>query len=106
MTTENKIDVFEFKPIPSEPGFECNRIGQVRRIGSNKVKKLTPTKDGYLNASCKGHKCLVHRLVAQTFIPNPDNLPEVDHINNNRSDNNYTNLRYFFSTCNFSFKNS
>ena len=41
MTDQNQIDVYEFVEIPSEPGFECNRIGQVRKVGTNKVKKLT-----------------------------------------------------------------
>ena len=36
----------------------------------------------------------VHRLVAFTFIPNPMNLPEIDHINNNRDDNRVENLRW------------
>ena len=86
MTDQNQIDVYEFVEIPSEPGFECNRIGQVRKIGSNVVKKLTLLGCGYLETRCNnGHKCLVHRLVAETFIPNPNNLPEVDHINNNKT---------------------
>lgn len=38
--------------------------------------------------------CLVHRLVAQAFIPNPDNLPEVDHIDKNMKNNNVHNLRW------------
>lgn len=40
------------------------------------------------------HKCSVHRLVAQAFIPNPHNLPQVDHIDGNRQNNNINNLRW------------
>ena len=42
----------------------------------------------------KRKMCKVHRLVAQTFIPNPDNKPEVDHINRIRHDNRVENLRW------------
>lgn len=100
-----QINVYEFVEIPSEPGYECNRIGQVRKIGSNVVKKLTISYKGYLRTNCNGHQCQVHRLVAITFIPNPNNLPEVDHINNNRSDNNYLNLRWVTTSQNCFNKN-
>ena len=97
MSNQNEINVYEFVQIPSEPAFECNRIGQVRKIGSNNVKKLTMANDGYLRTRCNGHLCYVHRLIAETFIPNPDNLPEVDHINNNKTDNNYLNLIHYIN---------
>lgn len=45
------------------------------------------TKDGMKQYS-------VARLVAQTFIPNPDNKPEIDHINRDRGDNRAENLRW------------
>lgn len=43
--------------------------------------------NGYLSVMINGKRYLVHRLVAETFIPNPDNLPEVDHINRNKECN-------------------
>ena len=47
-----------------------------------------------LSANGKKFHKYVHRLVAETFIPNPENLPEVDHINGNKSCNTVSNLRW------------
>ena len=47
-----------------------------------------------IDSSNTRRTCYVHKLLAQAFIPNPKNLPEVDHIDTVRTNNNVTNLRW------------
>ena len=49
---------------------------------------------GYRNIQFCGNVYPVHRLVAETYIPNPDKKPTVDHINRVRDDNRVANLRW------------
>jgi len=62
------------------------------------IKKTWKDKDGYIITNLSnedGKKCKkVHRLLAEHFIPNPDNLPLVDHIDRNPSNNSFDNLRW------------
>lgn len=51
-------------------------------------------KDGYSTVRIRGKDYKVHRLVADVFIPNPENKPTVDHINRIRDDNSVCNLRW------------
>ena len=88
-----------WKPVVGYEGlYEVSNMGNVRSLFRyKKVLKPSPT-NGYLTVELwkdKERKRVgIHVLVAMAFIHNPDNLPEVNHKNEVRSDNNVENLEW------------
>jgi hypothetical protein len=80
-----------------EGKYRISSYGNVWSITKG-VRNINPSMSGYLSVSLwKNNKRVntsIHRLVAEHFIDNPNNLPLVDHINNVRHDNNVSNLRW------------
>ena len=68
---------------------------RIRRISSGWI--VTPTLNnlsGYYKVKLNGKTYQYHRILAKHFIPNPDDLPEVDHIDRNKVNNSLENLRW------------
>lgn len=83
--------------------YQVSNKGHVRSVnyyrkGFSKNLKLFPNSKGYLQVwlclNGKKHTRDVHRLVAEHFIENPNNLPQVNHINEINSDNRAENLEW------------
>lgn len=103
--SKNQIDELwisqKWKPIYLDGKLSEYLIGDQGYIWSkyiNRVMKPSPNSDGYLTTVLtmdgKRYTVAIHRLVAIAFIPNPLNLPEVNHINGNKLKNDTSNLEW------------
>lgn len=83
-----------WKPIRDYKGlYEVSSCGRVRNVKTDRILKLRNNK-GYMEITLQGRTYLVHRLVADAFIPNPNNLPCIDHIDGDKTNNNADNLKW------------
>jgi hypothetical protein len=101
----------EWRAITGYEGFyEVSNLGRVRsvcryvnsrrcyRLMRGRILRQTNDKDGYKVVTlCKNNikaTARVHRLVAETFIGNPNNLPSINHKDENKANNNVENLEF------------
>jgi hypothetical protein len=82
--------------------YQISNLGRIKSLHRDYTngRILNPAKNnrGYLRLGLSGNGKVrydsVHRLVAETFIPNPKNLPEVNHIDGNKLNNRVENLEW------------
>lgn len=102
---EGLYQVSNLGRVKSLPRKVCFGVGY--RIVDEKILKQYIQNNGYvwvgLHKNNKQKRMLVHRLVAIAFIPNPDNLPEVNHKSEIKTQNNVENLEWCSRQYNESF---
>lgn len=97
---EDMYMVSSYGRILSIPHERVGAYGCVYKT-KHKIRALKKDKNGYLRVNLSPlvkKTSLVHRLVAEAFIPNPENKPEVDHIDCNTSNAHASNLRWVTSS--------
>ena len=65
-----------------------HRTGQTKKVSHRKRD------DGYLCCMINRKSVLIHRIIAECFLPNPNNLPQINHINEIKDDNRVDNLEW------------
>jgi hypothetical protein len=78
-----------------DEAYSVSKSGKVYSHLTKKELKPWPTKKGYLKIDLgRNKRVYLHRLVAETFLPNPDNKPTVNHKDHDKTNNQLCNLEW------------
>ena len=87
-----------WKDVPNFENYQISNLGNVFSKKRNKQLYISHNDKGYCYAQFykngKGYHLRLHRIVANLFLPNPNNLPEVNHIDGNKENNCVDNLEW------------
>ena len=91
-------EVETFVKIEGFEKYEVSNLGKVRNMKTGKILKPILRRDGYLVLCLYGHNkqkhLLLHRIIATAFVDNPDEKPCVNHIDENKLNNDLSNLEW------------
>ncbi|MCH9712816.1 MAG: HNH endonuclease [Proteobacteria bacterium] len=74
--------------------YEIKEDGTIWNKKLNRWVKMKVESQGYVSCCLNNKKVRVHRILAEAFIPNPENLPTVNHIDGDRTNNSLSNLEW------------
>lgn len=83
-----------WKEMPKYPMYEVSDMGEVRNRETERILKPRIDKGGYCRVSIGKKRVFVHRLIAEAFVPNPGNLPCVNHKDESKTNNRADNLEW------------
>ena len=92
------IDTITKEVVDYRGKYQISNTGKVKSIKNNKILKNCLSTHGYLrvnlykNGSCKEFK--IHRLVGHMFVDNNNNYQEINHLDEDKTNNHYTNLQW------------
>ena len=88
----------QWKTIDEFPAYSVSDQGRIKSNKTDKVMSLQDQNKGYVVVNLINEyglkRVLVHRIVAKAFHPNPDNLPQVNHLNTDKTDNRAINVEW------------
>lgn len=90
----------QWRPVDGYENYEISSLGRVKSLkyGVEKILKPAKNKDGYLQVSLyrngKEKRLYVHRLVAEAFLPNPEGFPEINHLDEDKTNNVVGNIEW------------
>lgn len=80
--------------LPYSDRYEVSSEGHIRNRKTKRILREFIGSDGYLRTQFDGKTRLIHRVVAKVFLENLYNLPEVNHIDGNKTNNSIQNLEW------------
>lgn len=91
--TFKELDLSTYEPVKEHDGYVINKFGSLYNTKSKRFISTT-IKNGYMRYNVQWKRRLVHEVLADQFIPNPNNYNSIDHVDCNKLNNSLNNLEW------------